>query len=305
MPLEPAREAALEWVVRLHSGLASPGDHAAYAAWKAADPAHAAAAAEAERSWAAIGAAPRPRPSRRRAVIAAGLVLGAGAFGASRLPAIRSGSARLLAEQRTAVGELRRLTLPDGSALEMDTATSLDLDFAADRRRILLHAGRIHVEVAPDAARPFLVAAAGGDSQARGTAFSVARSGAEVRVLVTRHSVQVRYGGAETLLQEGQEVDYSPAIGLGRPRGVNLAAATAWQRGQLVFNGEPLGEVVATVSRYRRGWLLLRGEALAQRRVTGVFPTGDTEAFLQALPALLPVRIRRLPLLDIIEPLGA
>jgi len=305
VPLEPEREAALEWVVHLHSGLASPQDRAAYEAWKAGHPAQAAAAAEAERSWQALGAAPRPPRPRRRAVRGAGLAIGAGTPGAWQLPVVRRGAARLAADHSTAVGELRRLTLPDGSVLDMDTATSLDLDFAADRRRIALHGGRIHVEVAPDAARPFEVASAGGVTRALGTAFSVARIDEAVHVLVTRHAVRVRYRDAEAVVQDGQEVAYDPAGGLGRSRGgADLQAATAWRRGQLVFHGQPLGEVVAAVSRYRRGWILLRDEALARRRVTGVFPAQDTDAFLQALPTLLPVRVRRLPLLDIIEPAG-
>ena len=62
----------------------------------------------------------------------------------------------------TATGEIRQLTLPDGTRLALNTATAIDVAFDDSTRLIALHAGEIHLRSAPDPApvpRPLLVRA--------------------------------------------------------------------------------------------------------------------------------------------------
>ncbi len=300
-PLEPLAEAALEWLVRLNDGTATAGDWAAYDAWRDENPAQRAAADAAEGLWIGLGAAPtRPRRPKSvaaaAAVVAAGLVLLIGIwFG---LPP------GMLADYRTGPGERLSVTLADGSRLDLDGATRLDVAFDGQRRRLVLHDGTIHVTVAPDRDRPFEVAAAGGRTRALGTAFDVRRRGDTVRVAVTEHAVRVAYPetGAAVDVAAGQQVTYGPGEGLGAPGPAELRGLSAWRRGRLIFDGQPLAEVLAEVERHRYGLITIADRDLRALKVTGVFDADDADALLDAVAATLPVRVRRLPFLAIVEP---
>lgn len=299
-PLDPVREQALEWAVRLRSGMATAADRQAYERWRAEDAGHAVAAQEADRLWAALGPAARPRTRRAVLSLAAAALAGGAALGG--LVGWEQ-TATLFADLATGQGERRSVVLPDGSRLDLDAATSLDVAFGTTERRLVLHRGRFYVEVVPDPARPFRVAAASGSVQALGTAFVVARTGDAVEVVVTEHAVQVAYpdGGRSVRVEAGHSVEYSPMHGLEAPQAANPMLATAWRRGRLVFDGKPLGEVVAEIGRYRRGWVVFADTGLRRQLVTGAFPLDDTDALLRALPKMMPVRVRQLPLLTVIE----
>lgn len=297
-PLDPLSETALEWLVRLHDGTASDADWAAYDNWQAAGPDHRSAALRAERLWEGLGSALR-RPRRRMRPLLAMVVVGLGLLGL--------GSALLPAgDVSTAIGERRQMTLADGSSLLLDAGTSLDIEITPQHRRLRLHRGALHVAVAPDPARPFEVIAAGGTTRALGTAFEVRRRDDDVQVAVTEHAVRVSYrDGSSRTVQSGQSLRYGPSAGLQAVQPANLTSLTAWQRGQLVFDGRPLGDVVADMQRYRRGLILISDARLRALPVTGVFATDDSEGLVEAIAASLPVRVLRLPLVTVIRPAAA
>src|SRR5690606_7134707 len=99
-----------------------------------------------------------------------------------------------LADEATGIGERRVVALADGSSITLDSATSVDVKYAANERRIVLRDGQIFVTVAPDTARPFIVEARQGTVRALGTAFNVRAYDGGARVAVTEHAVRVAYG---------------------------------------------------------------------------------------------------------------
>jgi transmembrane sensor len=305
-PPSPA-DTALEWIVRLNSGTASQADRQAYEDWKSSGPEPMRAAAAAERLWAGLGPAlKRPRRARARRQAGTALAVAASAVTAAVGSGLFGPPATLLADQRTGTGERRSVTLADGSHVALDAASAFDVDFSHGQRKLRLLAGRIHVQVAPDAARPFDVEASGGTTRALGTAFLVRKDEDAVEVAVTEHAVRVRgpQDGAEggVVVQAGQQVRYPAQGTAGAPAAADLNALTAWQRGRIVFVDRPLGEVVAELRRYRPGFVVLRGDAVGRLAVTGAFDSRNTDELLQALEATLPVRVRRLPWLTVIEP---
>ncbi|HFL6970586.1 TPA: FecR family protein, partial [Pseudomonas aeruginosa] len=94
---------------------------------------------------------------RRRAIKHLALVLGGASLGLATWQAepLRD----WLADQRTGVGEQRRLTLPDGSLLTLNTDSAVDLAFDASQRLVRLLRGEIFVDSRADP-RPFRVATA-------------------------------------------------------------------------------------------------------------------------------------------------
>lgn len=298
-----SREAA-HWLVRLQAGEA---DADGLARWRAADPAHEAAWRRAEVVMHKLGLADGPigplgasvlrdvRGAGRRAAIRSLAVLiaaGPAAFVGWRLLSGSSWNADL----STATGERREITLPDGSRLQLDTASAADLRFSATERRVLLRRGAIWVQTAsvPDP-RPFLVQAPQGTARALGTRFSMRLFDAEggheaaAQVAVMQGAVALHSAfGPSGIVRAGQqarmrrtEVDLPEAL---------PPDADGWTQGVLYAEKMPLGDFAAELSRYRPG-LLRCDPAVAHLQISGAFQLADTDAVLRALAASLPVRI--------------
>lgn len=287
-PLPPALEEALQRLVQLNAGDATPADHAAYAAWRQSSPPRQQAALLAEQLW--QGLKPAPKPRRRRTLgVGLGVLLALGS-----LLGWQGQTQGWYADQRTAVAERRSLTLDDGSRLILGPQTRVDILIEQDRRRLRLYRGELFVQVAADPARPFEVEAAGGHMRALGTAFDVRRDGEQVRLAVTEHSVRTQVAAQRLDIREGQAVDFDPH-GLQAPFNQSAETTLAWTRGRLVFDNRALGDVVAELSRYTPGLLLITDERLKRLPVTGVFSTEDVQAQLSLMARTLPLSVTRWP----------
>ncbi len=230
-----------------------------------------------------------PRTLRQGLLAVLCLVTGAGAWLGSELPQFR----QLFPDERTATGEVRALTLADGSGLVIDTATALDL--ADDGREVELFEGRILAEVAPDPDRPFVVRTGDGSVTALGTAFTVHRDHDRTLVAVIESQVracaigQSQTGaclelgpGERARIADGRVIRLDP---------VDPSAAAAWAGGWLVPDDQPLTEVLEELNRYRRRPVRYDARSLAHIRVTGSFPLRETDRALDAIAAALDLRL--------------
>jgi len=290
---DPLVKQALEWTVHLHSGDETEADRAAFESWKAISGRHATAAGQAEALWASLRPALRRYRGAGRRMASMVLVLAIGmalaAISIFRLPSY----AEIFADYKTATGEIRSVTLADGSIVELDTGTSFDL---GDRRTLKLHSGQVFVRVAPDPSRPFRVVTSRAETMALGTAFSVRIGGASDQIAVTEHAVRVTEDatGRSTDLREGEVLEVGPTNSAKTSK-ADLDALLAWRNGGLHFHDAPFGSVVAEVERYRRGRIVVPDEEIRGLPVTGNFDIGNTDAFLDAAAVSLPVRVVRLP----------
>jgi transmembrane sensor len=295
---------ALRRVVFLHSGEETPQDWADFLDWKATSADHARAAGRAEEIWEGVAPALKGGQKFRSnktvpvllalAVALASVALVVGVFGPP--------AASFFADYSTATGEIRTVFLRDGSEVDLDSGTSFDI--AANERTVTLYTGQIHVAVKPDPQHPFTVVTEGGSIRALGTAFDVRRDGDRTTVVVTEHAVRVtcfHKGQLESVeLAVGDMVSFGPT-GLGAARKVDVAALTAWRRGELIFNGRPLGDVVAEMDRYQRGKIIVLDDEIDRLPVTGNFETSDSVSFLKSIELALPVRVTELPGLTLIR----
>jgi transmembrane sensor len=311
---------AIAWFVRMTSDLAVEEDRRAFREWLDRDPAHRDAYAKAEALWGELGGIPDPRQGprslrstartagrsrpavrrggrggvRRYGALAAGLLLAAslGLWGFDSYDLLRS-------DYATAVGEMRMVTLSDGSVLHLNTDSALAVDFAADHRRIRLYRGEAYFMVAADERRPFEVAAAGAVTRAVGTAFDVHREGEAVTVAVTGGQVRVSRApegtsSAESVtLGPGDALHYTSDGQVARRR-LDVNALTAWRQGKLVFTDRPLRAVVSELDRYRPGTIVFLNAAIADNRFSGVVSLADTDQALAAIESTLPVDVIRL-----------
>ena len=302
-----AARAAAQWLVRLHAGALSSDEQQAFQAWRASDPAHAAAWQRAELVCGTLASVPpalrqtadaAPSPQRRAVLYGlAGLIAaGPALWLASQSAPWQAWRAAI----RTARGEIRPMTLPDGTHLVLNTDTAIDVRFDDAARQVVLHAGEIHVATAHDGAvpaRPFLVRSSNGAVRALGTHFSVRQGGS---VLAPRTQVAVSEGAVE--IRPAQAPDALRRVNAGRQGSFDDVAvaplspltphADGWLQGVLIAERMPLGEVLAQVARYRYG-VLHCDPALAAMPVDGIFQLNDPDNILLLLQHSLPIRLVR------------
>ncbi|HVZ07813.1 FecR family protein [Rhodopila sp.] len=297
---------ARAWLVRLTSGEATDADAWQFGVWRQQSPRHEAAYRDATRLWRALAPvahgqmlldrAARGRRVRRRALIgtaaaaaAAGAALVIGGQRLQRVPSLGA----LMAQYRTGTGEQRRVTLEDGSVVEMNTRTSLTARFSDAERRLDLVEGEALFTVRPESGRPFVVSAAGGETRALGTVFDVRIGDAAVQVTCLSGRVAVeRLQHVE--LWPGQQVTYS-SQGLGDIVTVTPDLVDGWRRGVLVFRDAPLREVVAELNRYRPGLIVLIGGVETERHVSGVFHLDRLDEVLAQIERIGHVQAMSLP----------
>lgn len=303
-----AREAA-QWYGRLNSGAPSYQDVDAFFAWRA-ETLNDVAYTRIERLTTttraladdprlqAIAQAAAQRPRERdgwRAALAPprGLLIGGlGLVAASLLVAAILVVQPLGQTYDTAVGERRAISLEDGSTIELNTNSRVRVRLTRGERRLWLEKGQAMFAVAPDKARPFLVTAGDTTVRALGTRFEVWRADQGVRVILAEGKVAVSSPArhaAPVTLSAGQRLDVRPQ-GPARPAPVDVAVETAWTQGRVTFRDVPLAQAVAEINRYSRRHVVLGPGAPAQERVTGVFDTGDTRAFVDGVTTMLDLK---------------
>ena len=89
----------------------------------------------------------------------------------------------------TRIGEQNTITLVDGSVIQLNTDSHIQVNYEDNQRNIVLMAGEAHFEVAKDRSRPFVVKAGDGMVRAVGTAFTVRINPEALKVIVTEGKV--------------------------------------------------------------------------------------------------------------------
>ncbi|WP_400768572.1 FecR family protein [Methylosinus sporium] len=290
---ERRREAAVDWWMRRRVGSLGAAEQDAFIVWRA-DPANAAAYDNIEGLCAHLATLPPPVEAPAFYVRPRVWLLAAAPLAAACL-AILAGWGDLViflrSDHYAGTGQTRIVSLEDGSRVQLDARSAIALRYGATERRIELLAGEAWFEVAPDAGRPFVVAAAGGEIRALGTAFDVALDASGARVAVAEHSVRVTSGGTDVVVAEGERSAFHADAQASPPEPVKSAWVGAWRRGKLIVENAPLRDVIAALGRHHHGFVGCVSEAICARAVTGVFGTQDPLQSLEALETALGLRL--------------
>jgi transmembrane sensor len=204
----------------------------------------------------------------------------------------------------TEVGMLRKVPLPDGSVIQLNTDTAVEIRYTADERRVTLSRGEAHFTVAKNRERPFIVSVADVDVRVVGTVFNVRLRVDAVDVLVTQGKVRVdgpvvatstttsldgRTTHSELTAGEklslGLQPEAKPVATRAELSVVEIKQALAWQSRRLDFDAAPLEEIVSEMNRYNRHKLVIVDPQLTERRFGGSFPAGDYDTIVRMLEA--------------------
>ncbi len=309
-----ARAAA--WLAQRDAGL-TDAEQREFDRWRAANPRHAAAVARLEAAWSALLQLRNYRPTARahpdrdilaprrfarptpflRPLLAAAAVafLALGAWQWSRVAAPPAPTTELYS---TTVGGYERVTLSDGSVLQLNDHTEVRVDFTDAERRLHLLRGQAHFTVAKNKARPFVVTTASVAVRAVGTAFDIRVGHSEVEVLVTEGVVQLDRASPDARLADRASTppslvaagwramvphDTTAPSNLEPIDAAGVREALSWQGPRLVFVETPLSEVIAQFNRRNRTQISLADPSLADLPVGGSFRADNVEAFVRLL----------------------
>ncbi|WP_375204233.1 FecR family protein [Hyphococcus sp.] len=332
-------EEAAQWVWRLDAEDAGPELRAEFNAWLKKDPRHARAVEEFKKVWGRLDElavlkqdaklktvkrgvdeeerqrlVPVPLGVLRYGAIAASLIL---AVALTLFIATPRNAPHPPTSYATAVGQQRTIELADGSVIELNTNSIVDVEYADNKRLVRLSKGEAHFKVAKNPDRPFIAMAGDTAVRAVGTAFNVRLTpDAPVEVLVTEGKVEVTKKDmpaprpatahkpevvekpkplATVYLEAGQRLgaDMTEPEKVTSVSEAAIDRELAWRRGMLIFEGEPLENVVSELSRYSEARFIIVDDSIRDRRVGGYFRTDDVESLLSVLEHGLSIEVDR------------
>lgn len=214
----------------------------------------------------------------------------------------------------TPLAQRQSLTLADGSHVEMNARTSLQVEFQAHERHVRLADGEAFFSVQKDSTRPFIVETPAGSVRVTGTKFNVRTDDSHhLEVTVIEGSVQARSinpdrsSPAPAWLTAGQKFTATPGgttVSQLSPAGVN--ATLAWRQGLCTFADETLQVALSRFARYHGRGITISPEA-AVLRIGGTHRLDDLDGFLATLQDIHPMMqvhrdLNGCVLVDVIKP---
>ena len=320
-PEQIEREAS-DWFARMKADEVTADDRACFEAWLGAHPCNVKAYAELEATWKELV---RSGPLVR--AVHFGQVMNAASARSARAPrwlaglvaatlaAIVVGATWTFYKERaetrfqTAIGEQVAVMLPDGSSLNLNTNSQVDVDYSQRSRIIRLERGEAYFDVVHDANRPFWVLAGDRWVRAVGTAFNVYVRPAGVQVTVSEGTVNVvdaagsesppsgaSYAKSAAAVTAGEQADAQGNADVIRAlNAAELHRLLAWRQKNIHFQDESLGNVVNELMRYTPLEIEVADASLRELPVGGTFQTSPegAEALLKMLEDGFGARIRR------------
>lgn len=292
-------EAAASWYVQFQAQVPTAAERHAWQQWLNSDPSHQAAWNQLEQLQRSLGTLPQDLTRRalsatqqRRQVLKWMLVLGATGYLGFNVQQ-HTAVGNFWADYRTRVGERRRIELADGTQIDLNTSTAIDVVFDQRQRLIRLRDGEILIHTGKLGGQtPFYVETHEGRVQALGTRFTVRQLTGSTRVGVLEDQVSLSPADIpdhKRLLSAGESADFDRENV--RPSRFYRSTQAAWVDGQVIVLDALLGDLLADLARYRPG-VLRCDSASARLRVSGTFRLDSTDAVLANLQATLPIQVK-------------
>ncbi|WP_313621610.1 DUF4880 domain-containing protein [Achromobacter sp.] len=288
---------AVDWFVRLRADSVGPEVHRAWSAWMAADPEHARAWGHLQHCAGDVAGLPSrlthatlalPAGAGRRRFMKSAAVLAASA-GAAWWGVRTEPWQPLLADASTRVGEQRRLALPDGSSVLLNTDSAIDIGVGG-ARRIRLARGEILVDAAP-APLPFIVQTRHGEIETPGSRLALRLEALRSVAHAVTGSLLITPADAPQRRRElfaGQQAAFT-ADAVDAPTAAS-PGDLSWSDGVLAAHNMRLDEFLAQLARYRSG-VIRCDSRVADLRVSGIYPLANTDKVLDTLALTLPVNV--------------
>ncbi len=298
-------DAAAHWCMRVHASDCTAAERQAFEHWHDAHPLHAFEYAAMLEIWDVADHLPRnapaplvvplkPRKRWRSYAVAAAICLAALPLAA--FTGWEAGWLPSSYERFDATNGLRKVTLGDGSQVELNLGTELVYSHYKDRRQVKLAKGEAFFNVTHDSEHPFIVQAGEGQVRVTGTQFNVWKYEDQVRVMLLEGSVQITsdtvHGSVP--LTPGMQASYhrgdaTPQVAAIKPND----PALAWRTGKLVLDNLALADALPLINRYLNKPVMLADAGTGSIRIGGIYNLSEVNNLIPSLPKVLPVYLTR------------
>lgn len=184
----------------------------------------------------------------------------------------------------TPAGGQYAVVLPDGSRAWLNAGSSLRFPSAfTDNKRVVAMTGEVFFDIAPGAARPFLVRVQDVEVQVLGTQFNIMAYDNEPAISATlvQGAVAVQRGaarkmpaiGQQVIIKDNQPMEIQPA---------DIARITAWKEGRFEFNGS-IGAIMRQIERWYDVKVLYEGNVAGQSYIGTISRSEDIADVLKTL----------------------
>lgn len=295
---------AISWALRLRNNRANARLHAQCEHWRGTHDDH-------ELAWQRVQALQQELNNQMAAIPGAHVALENVAQGLCRRQALKvlsgavlvgssawmsrdlTGWQRWTSDLATATGERRSMQLPDGTRLQLNTDSAVDLDFNPQQHLITLVRGEILVTCGSPSSAPLRVQTRHGLLEGIDGRFALRQDSDCTRISVISGNVAIHSpyaaDGLPTQVHAGQsylvrQTQAMPAP----PLDMDIAA---WVDGLIVTRDMRLADFLSEVGRYRYGYLGCSAD-IANLRLSGVFRLEDTDTLLAIVAQTLPVKVR-------------
>lgn len=239
----------------------------------------------------------------------------------SFLPFIPSLNEQALTQTKTLsspLGEQSNFTLSDGTHIQLNTNSIVEVAYNASSRQLTLVQGEARFDVAKDKSRPFTVTSGEKSFTALGTIFNVQKDDdhdmelmvTEGRVLITKAneaisvlkqaltqssetpSSNITFG---TIVTSGEKavIEHNSEAPVEKVSLDQVQRDLAWQQGMIIFDGESLSNALTEVSRYTSSRFEIINPKLANMKVSGYFKANDVDGLLASLQSNLNINSQK------------
>lgn len=201
----------------------------------------------------------------------------------------------------TEYGEMRSITLPDGSTVRLNGNSSLKvveglegvgprevwLDgeafftviHTADDRRFIVHTGDVRVEVL-------------------GTEFNVKDRNETTQVVLNSGKVRLNLDGGgppseDIVMAPGDMVEYTDRTQVFTKKRVNTRLHTSWRNGEFVFERTPLRDIVKMLEQNYGLKVMVEDISLKDQEFTATLPADNMEVLLKALAKSFDLEVKQ------------
>lgn len=321
--------AAAEWLIKRDRGFTAV-EQDEFFLWLAADPRHGEWFARHQQTWTELNLLAEWRPEhskepnprlltalpRRQSRVFRWFWIGSLATAACLTVAVlqmqpwsQRGAEPQLAQFAISAQDYERRVLQDGSVVELNGGTKVEIAYTAHERLVRLVQGEANFTVTKNSDRPFIVRAGLLAVRAVGTAFNVSLDEQRIQVLVTEGRVRVDDTLRGESVISGQTSNEVPLLVAGqsvtvpRRRAAVVAVADVtpaqqekllgWRIQQLEFDSTALGQVIETFNRRNAVKLEVADVELLDVPIVASFRSDNVDGFVRLLELTAGVQAER------------
>lgn len=295
---------AAAWIIKIQQATLNEIEQAEFEQWKMQSSMHQAAWSKAERLLNSLYAFPddgqkliEQANKKAQFNVSKLLIIVAGLFGFGSMLAWNSDyKYQWLSDYSTSVGQQKEVELEDGTQLQFNTESAVDVRYTTQQRRLYLHYGEIQIRTAKEQNapyRPFFVETESAALQALGTVFNVKylKSNENYTCLgVIESAVKVSLNRSKQTktVHAGEQICFDEQhFNTVQQLDPNVIA---WKNQMVMAFEMPLAQLLKEVGRYQYQYVDIDSD-LESLKISGSYPVNDFSTLKTALELSYPVKV--------------